>query len=363
MTATLDVTEVRDAVADLLADRVTPAVLEDAEREGWAAGVWEPLHAGGFTTVGVPEAAGGAGGSVAEACAVLEAAGAASAPVPVAETGLLAGRLLAAAGIALPDGPLTTGTGEVSFDGRALSGRLARVAWARQAARIVLIADGADGADAADGADGADGSPVVAVVDPAAARITPGTNLAGEPRDAVDLDGVVPETTAPAPADAREALARRGALARAAMIAGAARRVGELTVAYTGERVQFGRPVSRFPAVADHLVRIAEQVELAAIAARSAAASARDGEPAALEVAAASAVASEAAGLVAAAAHQATGAMGVTREFALGVLTRRLWSWRDEWGGERAWSTRLGHTLAAGGPEALWPTLSRGVRG
>ena len=100
---------------------------------------------------------------------------------------------------------------------------------------------------------------------------------------------------------------------------------------------------------------------MAAIAARSAAMSAGDGEPAALEVAAASAVASEAAGIVAAAAHQATGAMGVTREFALGVLTRRLWSWRDEWGSERAWATRLGHTLAAGGPEALWPTLSRGV--
>ncbi|MDD7967474.1 acyl-CoA dehydrogenase family protein [Actinomycetospora lemnae] len=350
MTAILDVTEVRDAVADLLADRVDPAVLEAAERDGWAAGVWEPLHAGGFTTVGVPESAGGAGGSVAEACAVLEAAGAASAPVPVAETGLLAGRLLASAGLALPDGPLTTGTGEVSLRDGTLAGRLARVAWARQAARIVLVADDADGA------------PVVAVVDPASARIAPGRNLAGEPRDAVDLDGVVPETTAPAPADARDALARRGALARAAMIAGAARRVGELTVAYTGERVQFGRPVSRFPAVADHLVRIAEQAEMAAIAARSAAASAGDGEPAALEVAAAAAVASEAAGLVAAAAHQATGAMGVTREFALGVLTRRLWSWRDEWGGERAWATRLGHTLAAGGPEALWPTLSRGLR-
>ena len=53
--------------------------------------------------------------------------------------------------------------------------------------------------------------------------------------------------------------------------------------------------------------------------------------------------------------------MGVTREFALGALTRRLWSWRDEWGGERAWATRLGRTLAAAGPDALWPTLSRGV--
>jgi acyl-CoA dehydrogenase len=345
-----DITAVREAVADVLADRCTPVVLEAAERDGWAAEVWDPLHAGGFTTVGVPEDAGGAGGSVAEACAILEEVGAASAPVPLAETGLLAGRLLADAGLALPDGPLTTGVGTVVLRDGALTGRLGRVAWARRAHRIVVLADDPDGA------------PVVAVVDPARASIIPGHNLAGEPRDAVDLDGVVPEATAPAPPDAGDALARRGALARAALIAGAARRVRDLTVAYTGERVQFGRPVSRFPAVADHLVRIAEQTEMATMAARAAAMSAgSEGEPAALDVAAASAVASEAAGLVAAAAHQATGAMGVTREFALGVLTRRLWSWRDEWGGERAWATTLGRSLAAGGPDALWPTLSRGV--
>ena len=69
MTALSDVTAVREAVADVLADRCTPAVLEEAESDGWAPGVWDPLHAGGFTTVGVPEDAGGAGGSVAEACA------------------------------------------------------------------------------------------------------------------------------------------------------------------------------------------------------------------------------------------------------------------------------------------------------
>jgi acyl-CoA dehydrogenase len=344
------VIEVREAVADLLADHVTPAVLEAAERDGWAPTVWEPLHASGFTTVGVPETVGGAGGSVAEACAVLEEVGAAAAPVPVAETGLLAGRLLAAAGLTLPDGPLTTGRGTVTVHDGALTGRLERVAWASAAARLVVLADGPDG------------EPVVAVVDPAACTITPGRNLAGEPRETVELDAVVPDVTAAAPPDAGDALVRRGALARAALIAGAARRVREVTVAYTGERVQFGRPVSRFPAVADHLVRLAEQAEMAAMAARAAAVGAGEqDDPAELDVAAAAAVASEAAGLVAAAAHQATGAMGVTREFSLGVLTRRLWSWRDEWGAERAWATRLGHALAAGGPDALWPTLSRGV--
>jgi acyl-CoA dehydrogenase len=133
----------------------------------------------------------------------------------------------------------------------------------------------------------------------------------------------------------------------------------ELTLRYTGERVQFGRPVARFPAVAAHLVRIAEQTEIAAMAARSAAASAGEdgvgagGEPHALDVAAAAAVAAEAAGAVAAAAHQATGAMGMTREFALGALTRRLWSWRDEWGDGRPWAAELGRELARSGHRAV----------
>jgi len=348
--AVLDVSAVRDVVAALLHDRATPEVLDEAERTGWAPSVWTPLAEGGFAAVSVPEAAGGVGGSIAEACAVLEEVGAAAAPVPLAETGLLAGRLLAAAGLEVPGGALSTvpSPSQPVLRRGVLSGRVRRVPWGRSVHRLVLLA-------------GSDDGPVVVVVDPSRAAVTPGHDLAGEPRDTVDLDGVAPESVAPAPDGAGEALALRGALSRAALIAGATRRVLDLTVAYTGEREQFGRPVARFPAVAAHLVRIAEETEMAGVAARSAAANAGpEGEPAFLEVAAASSVASEAAGAVATAAHQATGAMGMTREFALGRLTRRLWSWRDEWGGERRWSTRLGAALAADGPDALWPTLARG---
>ena len=80
-----------------------------------------------------------------------------------------------------------------------------------------------------------------------------------------------------------------------------------------------------------------------------------------VDVAAAKSVASEAAGIIAAAAHQATGAMGMTREYELGRLTRRLWSWREEYGGERTWTTRLGALLAEEGARQLWPTIARGV--
>lgn len=345
-----DTAELRDAVAAVLRDRCTPEALEAAERDGWAPGVWGPLAEGGFTTVSVPESAGGSGGSVAQACAVLEAVGAAAAPLPVAETGLLAGRLVAAAGLELPDGPVSTAASPgVRLDGGALAGTVARVPWARATTALALVTESPDG-------------PVVALVDPAATTITPGRTLAGDPRDHVVLDGVRPLATAPAPPDAAVALRRRGALSRAALIAGAARAVLELTVRYTGERMQFGRPVSAFPAVSAHLVRLAEHTELPAIAVRTAAATAgEEGEPTDLAVAAAAAAVTDAAGAVAAAAHQATGAMGMTREFALGALTRRLWSWRDEWGGGRPWAVELGRSLAAGGADAFWPTIARGL--
>lgn len=344
-----------EAVGAVLRDRCDAGAVDAAERTGWAGDVWAALADGGFPWVAVPEAAGGVGGTVAEACAALEQVGRYAAPVPLAETGLLAGRLLAASGLAVPAGPATTAPGAVTLrpagGGWTATGTVARVPWAREAARIVLLADTPDG-------------PAVASVPPARARIAPGSNLAGEPRDTVRLDGArldADDVAAAPPGVDAVALALRGALSRAALVAGAAGRIVELTLGYTSEREQFGRPVARFQAVAAHLVRLAEQAEAVRIAARTAAANAGAGEPAFLDVAAAKTVASEAAGTIAAAAHQATGAIGMTREYELGRLTRRLWSWREEYGGERRWSTELGRALADAGDAALWPSLAAGL--
>ena len=359
MTATGDDTDmVGDAVADVLRDRCTAEVVDGAEETGWAAPLWDAVAGGGFCWVSVPEGAGGpaVGGSVAQACAVLEQVGRFAAPLPVAETGLLGGWLLAAAGLDVPPGPVTTAPARVTLRrdgaGWVADGTATRVPWARAAERVVLLADSPDG-------------PAVAVLDPARARVGHGANLAGEPRDTLHLDGAAVEAVAAAPAGVdTDALHRRGALSRAALVAGAAGRALELTVGYTNDRHQFGRPVARFQAVAAHLVRLAEQTEAVRMAARACAANAAGepgGTPSAFDAAAAKAVASRAAGAIAAAAHQATGAMGMTREYELGRLTRRLWSWREEYGGEREWSTRLGGALAAGGADALWPSIARGA--
>ena len=68
--------------------------------------------------------------------------------------------------------------------------------------------------------------------------------------------------------------------------------------------------------------------------------------------------AGEAAGVGAGIAHQMHGAMGFSREYALHLRTRRLWSWRDEYGSETEWSTWLGAALALRGADELWAEIT-----
>jgi len=54
------------------------------------------------------------------------------------------------------------------------------------------------------------------------------------------------------------------------------------------------------------------------------------------------------------------GAIGFTHEHALHLGTRRLWSWRSEFGTLTYWSGELGRALCQGGAAAFWPSLVAG---
>jgi acyl-CoA dehydrogenase len=54
------------------------------------------------------------------------------------------------------------------------------------------------------------------------------------------------------------------------------------------------------------------------------------------------------------------GAIGFTKEYSLQLSTRRLWSWRDEFGGDTEWAAKVGTYVCGGGADALWPTLTDG---
>ncbi len=180
-------------------------------------------------------------------------------------------------------------------------------------------------------------------------RFEPGASLAGEPRD---LPIAIGEgRSAPLPNALSADLVRGvGALMRAAQMAGAMEAALGLATTYANDRVQFGRPIGKFQAIQQQLALLAEEAAAALVAVESAAISLAEGRQSAeFALAAAKIRAGEAAGTVAEIAHQVHGAIGFTEEHFLHNLTRRLWSWRDEFGDEAYWAGLLGRRIAAAG--------------
>ena len=95
----------------------------------------------------------------------------------------------------------------------------------------------------------------------------------------------------------------------------------------------------------------------AATTAAQAAIEAVAGDLGSLAIACAKVRTGEAAGIGAAIAHQMHGAIGFTQEHSLHRSTRRLWSWRDEFGNEAYWSRKIGERIAAAGADRLWQTI------
>jgi acyl-CoA dehydrogenase len=369
-----ELTLISETVRGIL-ERVPAA--EDAA--GWSPTAWTELERAGLTRVGVPEEIGGSGGDLTQTAVVVHAAGYAAAPVPLAEATLMAGWLLARAGIPLPAGPVTVAAdwaadgasdgaavAAPAGDGWTLSGSLRRVPWGGSAGHVAVLARSASG-------------PVAALVPTRECRVSPGRNLAGEPRDTLDLPDVpLPaELVAAVPPDTRARLRLRGALGRVLLMTGAAEHTLALCVRYAKERTQFGRPLAKFQAVQHHLARIAAEtaalraasqaaVEAAAQAVEPVQAATQGAAPTAAggdripwaPIAAAKVRAGRAAGEVAALAHQVHGALGITWEHRLRRDTTRLWAWREEFGNETEWAAAIDAWVRRTGSGALRPALT-----
>ena len=342
-----------DTATRIFADLCEPGTVNAAEEGRWPTALWEALEESGLTLTWVPDTLGGAGAEMLDGFAVSRAAGRANAPVPLAET-LMAGWLLAQAGIAAPSGPMTIapvyedGRIELSPD-RGLRGRARHVPFARNAGHVVVLAAQA-------------GMPAVALVPAGGLAISSATSLAGEPSDTVSFDGATAAAVGSAPGLALSGLVQLGAAVRAQQMAGALEHILDQSVQWSLDRVQFGRPIAKFQAVQHNLAALAGEVAAAGAAADAAAeAIARHGvgsEATAAEVAIAKVRVGEAAGSGAAIAHQVHGAMGFTYEHSLHHATRRLWAWREEFGNETLWAERLGRIVAARGADALWPFIT-----
>ena len=333
MSDTAELVELLIAQLDrLFTEHLDTTLLRAAEAGEWPGMLWDACEAMGLPLLLVPEAAGGVGVGWAGAYAVFKLLGQHVVPLPIGET-IVAARLLADAGIAVPAGPLT-------FAARAPSGIAAGVPWARAAGHLVLVDRG---------------RVTLLRLDPAA--ITAGVNIGRDPRDTVRLDAL--ETVSEGASSGADAalVARLGAMLRAAQMAGALAAVSAMAIDYANLRVQFGKPIGKFQAVQQSLASLACEAAAADVAAAMPARALDRGEDAAFEVAVAKIRAGEAAGTGAALGHQAHGAIGFTDEHSLHNYTRRLWSWRSEFGSERHWADRLGRVAAAAGSD-LWGAIT-----
>ena len=299
-----------DSVNGLFGDRVTRELLTRFDGTGDDGGIWAEVEAQGLTRPLVSEENGGVGGEWRDAHVLLSAAGFHSAPVPLAET-ILATWLAERAGLQVPEGMAT-------------------------------IIDGSDGSlsDARD--------------------ISASQNMAREPRDDVSFDGA-PVRVAHLPNDLpQDVILQYGAMVRAAQIAGAMDRVLTQTVQYANERTQFGKPLGKFQAIQQELSRMAGEAAASGVIAEAPFAALDAGQNPEWQIAAAKARTSEAAGVGATVGHQTHGAIGFTYEHSLHFATRRLWSWRSEFGGARFWARRLGNRAVDRGVENFWADIVSG---
>jgi len=266
--------------------------------------------------------------------------------VPLAETDALAAWLAEIAGLALPEkGPLTVAICDAAVCGNRISGTAADVPWARAATAIILATSTSDGF-------------CVARVEPADATIDDGHNMAGEPRDRVSFD-LSAHSFHRVDAAVREELARRGAWVRCVQIIGALDVAAELSVAHTSERVQFGRPLSKFQSVQHALAEMAGEIERARAAVTLAVAAASDHGFSAAQtdyaVTVAKVVLGRAVGPIITIAHQLHGAIGVTLEHRLWLATMRAQSWITEFGSTVHHARRLGRAVL--GSENPWDVV------
>ncbi|WP_206343111.1 acyl-CoA dehydrogenase family protein [Streptomyces mesophilus] len=296
--------------------------------------LWDSLVDLDLPRIGIDEERGGPGGSLYDLLVVVESLAGHGIGVPIVEAST-ADWVVSRAGD-LADGLATVVLLDEAPDvaSGTLTAELTSVPWARDAARLVLCAPGV--------------APLQVDLGDVSVTVRNVDNIAGEPRDTVVLTAT-PVTSvegAPAYAEVRERLA----LLWSAAVLGAAHGAYRLTRTYVSEREQFGAPLLKIPAVAGNLARMRVQL----VQADAALALAREGGAVDIARITTAAAATE----IAQIAHQLHGAMGITEEYPLHRLTRRLWSWRDAVASERRWAESLGRRAADAGESGVWTRIT-----
>ena len=311
-----------EAIEDILRDRCGPEVVRAIEAGEAPAALWEAFAGSGFLELMAPEASGGAALPLADLYPIVELLGRYTVPVPLAQA--IGARALVGPDVVLPGGLLTLAPAMQRNTDDTITcpslpfGAVASHVLAADGDRLLLL-------DCATARREATGIPLDPTATLTWSRESPGEVIEGD----------------------AAALQPLGAALHASMLAGAMTRTFEMTLQFCNDRVQFGKSLGKFQAVQHQLSVMAEQVIAAAMAAEAAFQS-HARTPPTLLAAIAKARASEAAVFVANTAHALHGAIGVTQEFDLQLLTRRLHSWRMAHGSESYWHQVVGEHVLAG---------------
>lgn len=336
----------RNAARAFLDEHCPPAVVralwDDARGESEA--MWKDMTQLGWLGLSLPEAHGGSGLGMVETAIVLEEMGRAAYPGPYVPT-ILVATVLALAGSAeqqkrwLP--AIATGSvrataalldAEWSWEPEAVTTRAARTAtgwaltgvkrfvpWAHVADVLLVPARAPEGLtlfllDAA--APGLTLTPVTGM--------DPGTRWTTLTLEAAPVAAGAVLGASGQAQPLLDTLLRRGAVAAAAEMLGAARRALDMSVAYAKVREQFGQPIGAFQAIRHKCAEMLVEVESAHAATYYAAWALDAGaEDAALAASVAKAYVGEAARRVCGEAIQVHGGIGFTWEYDLHLYFKR----------------------------------------
>lgn len=282
----------RDTVAALVEKHASPTAVREAmeSERGYDESLWKLLcEQVGAAALVVPEELGGAGGELADAAVVIEELGKALVPTPLLGTTLAELALLAAEE---PD-----------------TDALERLASGESIGAVVFDAEYVVNGDVADIVVATDGQ-----------TLTRWTTFTAQTKPTMDLTRrlarLEPQDTAPLGAD--PGLADTAAILLAAEQIGSAGRCLDLTVAYTKDRVQFGRPIGSFQALKHRIADLYVKVQSARAVVNDAIA-----DPSATSAALARVAASEAFSAVAAEAVQMHGGIAITWESDIQLYFKR----------------------------------------
>ena len=312
-----------EALDKILTDHATGAAIRSLEAGEPQEALWQAVVQAGFGDLLCSEEQGGAELSPQEFFPLLECLGRHGVPLPIGQTIVAKGLLPDLEG--LPEGSMVTlATQTLRANDSSLrclsvpSGQLASHVLASDGQALVLL-------DCAQ-----------ALREPVGDRRSLTANLTW-----LDAQPLLKREAG------GQALVASAAALTAALISGGMQRAFEMALTHCNARVQFGKSIGKFQAVQQQISVMAEHVLAGTIAAESAF-QYTGTAPQLLTAAVAKSRTSEAAALVVATAHAVHGAMGMTDEFELSLVTRRLHEWRLQYGSEGVWNAFIGEQLLSG---------------